>query len=325
MAKLVVTGGMGFIGSNFITYWLEKHPNDEIINLDALTYAGWRRNTEDSAHLSNYRFVHGSITDTVLLHSLLTDGVDAIVHFAAETHVDRSIESPASFIHTNVWGTHQLLQAARAHQIPKFILISTDEVYGTLGVNGMFTEQSPLMPNSPYSASKASGDLVARSYYETYGYPVIVTRCSNNYGPRQFPEKLIPKIIHQAMNNEPIPIYGDGSHIRDWLYVMDHCAAIEQVMMNGKSGEVYNIGGHNEHTNLEVAQHILQIMGKSDDLIQFVQDRPGHDKRYAIDAAKMEKELGWVPVYTFEQGIHETVRWYMEHPDWWEHKGEGNR
>jgi dTDP-glucose 4,6-dehydratase len=318
MRTLLVTGGMGFIGSNFIIYWMNLYPNDKIVNLDALTYAGNPNNLKDVAMNKNYHFVHGNIGDKGLLDQIFSQGVNITVHFAAESHVDRSIASPSEFIRTNVLGTHELLYYARKHGVDKFINVSTDEVYGTLGSQGFFTEQSPLLPNSPYSASKAGGDLIARAYYETYDFPVIVTRCSNNYGPRQFPEKLIPTVIVRALNDKAIPIYGDGLYIRDWLHVEDHCAALEKVITSGVRGEVYNIGGQNEHTNLELVELILRLLNKPSSLIQFVQDRMGHDRRYAIDASKISDKLGFKPAYSFEQGISETVCWYEEHSTWWE-------
>lgn len=318
MAKILITGGMGFIGSNFIHYWLRRHPQDDIVNLDLLTYAGNVDNVSRAAALPNYRFVRGDIGDFRLLERVFGEGVDAVVHFAAESHVDRSIQDPSAFVRTNVLGTQQLLEAARRHEISKFIQISTDEVYGSLGAEGCFTETTPLAPNSPYSASKAGGDLLARAYFETYGFPVITLRCSNNYGPRQFPEKLIPMIITRAFTDRRIPIYGDGQHVRDWLYVDDHCAAIELALLKGKPGEVYNVGGSNERTNLEVARRILAELGKPESLLQFVDDRPGHDRRYAIDAGKIRAELGWKPVYSFEAGLKRTVSWYVQHAEWWQ-------
>jgi dTDP-glucose 4,6-dehydratase len=322
MRTLLVTGGLGFIGSNFILYWMSRYPFDRIINIDALTYAGNPNNVDEIKQRSNYHYVHGDIRDQQLLDRIFAEGeeIDIVVHFAAESHVDRSIHSPTDFIQTNVLGTHELLYAARKNRVNKFIHVSTDEVYGALDQSGNFTEQSPLQPNSPYSASKAGSDLLVRAYYETYRFPAIVTRCSNNYGPRQYPEKLIPKAIICALCNHPIPIYGDGMHVRDWLHVEDHCSAIEKVIRFGEIGEVYNIGGQNEHTNLDLARLILRQLNKPLSLISFVQDRPGHDRRYSIDASKIINKLGWKPAYTFEQGIEETVRWYIEHPSWWSHK-----
>lgn len=322
MRNLLVTGGMGFIGSNFILYWMRHNPHDRIVNIDALTYAGNPNNVNEIKHRPNYRFVHGDIRDQQLLDRIFTEveNIDIVVHFAAESHVDRSIHSPTDFIQTNVLGTHELLNAAHKYKVNKFIHVSTDEVYGALGQRGIFTEQSPLQPNSPYSASKAGSDLLVRAYYETYQFPAIVTRCSNNYGPRQYPEKLIPKAIISAIRNQPIPIYGDGMHVRDWLHVEDHCSALEKVIRFGEVGEIYNIGAQNEHTNLDLVRHILQQLNKPLSLISFVQDRPGHDRRYAIDASKIINKLSWKPAYTFEQGIEETVRWYAEHPSWWNYE-----
>ncbi|MGO4270045.1 dTDP-glucose 4,6-dehydratase [Paenibacillus sp. TAF58] len=316
MSVILITGGMGFIGSNFIYYWKKKHPNDHLINVDLLTYAGNKDNLRSLDGQAGYQFVLGDIGHAALINQLMKQGVDVVVHFAAESHVDRSIHNPRSFVFTNVAGTQCLLEAARQHQVKKFIHISTDEVYGSLGDEGAFTETTPLAPNSPYSASKAGSDLIVRAYYETYGLPAVITRCSNNYGPRQFPEKLIPLIITRALRNEPIPIYGDGLNIRDWLYVEDHCSAIERVIEDGVPGEVYNIGGQNERTNLEVVNRILNLLNKSEDLIHFVSDRPGHDRRYAIDSTKIRRELGWVPTYSFESGLKKTLDWYVQEHEW---------
>ncbi|WP_020617520.1 dTDP-glucose 4,6-dehydratase [Paenibacillus daejeonensis] len=317
MNRVLVTGGLGFIGSNFILHMLDQEKGCEIINLDALTYAGNPDNLAAVRQHPGYREVHGSITDSSLVNALMAEGVDAVIHFAAESHVDRSISDPRPFIDTNVVGTQVLLEAARMHKIPRFLHISTDEVYGSLGEHGYFTEDSPIMPNSPYSASKAGSDLIARAYSETYGLPVIITRCSNNYGPRQYPEKLIPMAIIRALRDQPIPIYGDGLNIRDWLHVEDHCRAIHLLLHQGKAGEVYNIGGHNEHTNLEIARLVLQHLGKPESQLEFVTDRAGHDRRYAIDAGKMSRELGWLPQHTFAEGLRQTVEWYVAHPGWW--------
>ncbi|MEB3100436.1 dTDP-glucose 4,6-dehydratase [Ferviditalea candida] len=314
--KILVTGGMGFIGSNFILYMLEQYPRMMIYNLDALTYAG---NADNLSHIGShpkYRFVQGDIGDRKLVESVMDEGIGAVVHFAAESHVDRSIRNPVPFIRTNVNGTQCLLEAARKRGVGKFVHVSSDEVYGTLGEQGFFTEDSPLAPNSPYSASKASSDLIARAYFRTFGFPVVVTRCSNNYGPRQFPEKLIPMMIEQAMTDSPIPLYGDGLNVRDWIHVEDHCRAIDIVMQGGKPGDVYNVGGNNERTNLEVARIVLSQLGKPESLIQFVDDRPGHDRRYAIKAEKIRKQLNWSARYSFEQGIKQTVEWYLQNPEW---------
>jgi len=316
MSVILITGGMGFIGSNFIHYWKKNHPEDYLINIDLLTYAGNKDNVRSLDGQAGYQFVHGDIGHAALINQQMEHGVDVVVHFAAESHVDRSIHNPRSFVLTNVAGTQCLLEAARQHQVMKFIHISTDEVYGSLGDEGAFTETTPLAPNSPYSASKAGSDLLVRAYYETYGFPGVITRCSNNYGPRQFPEKLIPLIITRALRNEPIPIYGDGLNIRDWLYVEDHCSAIERVIEDGVPGEVYNIGGQNERTNLEVVKSILKLLNKSEDLIHFVSDRPGHDRRYAIDSTKIRRELGWVPSDSFESGLKKTLDWYVQEHEW---------
>jgi dTDP-glucose 4,6-dehydratase len=262
--------------------------------------------------------VKGDITDRELVDSLVADGVDVIVNFAAESHVDRSITEPDIFVKTNIMGTQVLLDAAKKYSIKKYVQVSTDEVYGTLGETGYFTEETPLAPNSPYSASKAGADLLVRAYHETYGLPVNITRCSNNYGPYHFPEKLIPLMIINALKGKELPVYGDGLNVRDWLYVEDHCAAIDLVIHKGKAGEVYNVGGNNERTNIEIVKRILKELGKSEDLIRFVQDRPGHDRRYAIDATKIHTELGWEPKYTFETGIVKTIQWYLENQKWWE-------
>lgn len=319
MNRLLVTGGMGFIGSNFILYMLARRPEIHITNLDALTYAGNPDNLQYIADSGAYRFVRADITDAGAVEQIMEEGAfDAIVHFAAESHVDRSIADPESFVRTNVLGTFRLLESARRHSISRFIHVSTDEVYGTLGSTGFFTEDSPLMPNSPYSASKAGSDMLARSYARTYGLPVIITRCSNNYGPRQFPEKLIPTIITQAIQDRPIPVYGDGSHVRDWLYVDDHCAAIDAALRHGQPGEVYNIGGHQERTNLEVVRMVLNQLGKPESLIAFVADRPGHDLRYAIDPGKTERELGWTPSVSLSEGMKQTISWYVNNRAWWE-------
>lgn len=315
--KLLVTGGAGFIGSNFVTYMLEKYPTYQIINLDKLTYAGNLDNLKEIENNKNYQFIKGDIVDRLLVEKIVADGVDVIVNFAAESHVDRSIENPDVFIQTNVQGTQVLLEAAKKFEIKKFVQISTDEVYGTLGSTGLFTETTPLAPNSPYSASKASADLLVRAYYETYNLPVAITRCSNNYGRYQFPEKLIPLMIIKALHNESLPVYGDGLNVRDWLHVEDHCRAIDLVVHDGKAGEVYNIGGNNEKTNLEIVKTILSYLNKPESLIAFIADRLGHDFRYAIDATKITTELGWRPLYSFETGIVETIEWYIQNGDWW--------
>lgn len=316
--KILITGGAGFIGSNFVHYMVKRYPDYTLINLDKLTYAGNLENLKSVENAPNYRFLKGDILDRELLKPVFQEGLDAVINFAAESHVDRSILEPDVFVKTNVLGTQVLLDLAKEYGVRKFVQISTDEVYGTLGDEGLFTETTPLAPNSPYSSSKAGADLLVRAYHETFGLHVNITRCSNNYGPYQFPEKLIPLMIKNALEDRPLPIYGDGSNVRDWLHVEDHCSAIDLVLHRGVSGEVYNIGGNNERTNLQIVRRILELLNKPDSLIRFVEDRPGHDKRYAIDATKIRKELGWVPKYTFDVGIEQTIEWYLEHRDWWE-------
>ena len=317
--NLLVTGGAGFIGSNFIQYMLEMHPALHVINLDKLTYAGNMENLKHIEENPRHSFVHGDICDAGLVRSLLDEReIDAIVNFAAESHVDRSLLGASEFVRTNIVGTNVLLDTAKAHALSKFVQVSTDEVYGSLGAEGRFAETTPLHPNSPYAASKASADLLALAYHHTFGLPIVVTRCSNNYGPYQFPEKLIPLMIANAMNDKPLPVYGDGANVRDWIHVLDHCAAIDAVLQRGVSGEVYNIGGNSERTNLDVVKIILRAFGKPDSLITFVTDRLGHDRRYAIDAEKIERELGWKPRHTFEAGIAQTILWYKENSSWWQ-------
>lgn len=313
--NIIVTGGAGFIGSCFVRHILKKHPEYKIINLDCLTYAGNIANLDDVKSNTNYSFVHGNICDKKLVFELC-ENADAIVNFAAESHVDRSISGPEIFVETNVKGTLNLLQAAKEHKIQRFLQVSTDEVYGTLGNTGYFTETTPLAPNSPYSASKAGADMLVRAYFETYKMPVLNTRCSNNYGPYQYPEKLIPFFISRLLNGQKVPVYGDGLNVRDWLYVYDHCEAIDVVLHRGKEGEVYNIGGHNEKTNLEITNIILNAMGKDESSIEYVQDRLGHDRRYAIDNTKIQTQLGWKPSLTFEEGIKLTINWYLNNQDW---------
>ncbi|MCM3493401.1 dTDP-glucose 4,6-dehydratase [Paenibacillus lactis] len=315
--KLLVTGGAGFIGSNFVLYMLEQYPDYQIINVDALTYAGNLENLKSIEDNPNHTFVKVDITDSKAIDELVGQGVDVVVNFAAESHVDRSILEPDIFVKTNVLGTQVLLDAARKYSIKKFVQVSTDEVYGTLGETGLFSETTPLAPNSPYSASKAGGDLLVRAYHETFGLPVNITRCSNNYGPYQFPEKLIPLMISKALANESLPIYGDGLNVRDWLYVEDHCSAIDLVIHQGRNGEVYNIGGNNERTNMQIVKTILHELGKPESLITHVKDRPGHDRRYGIDPTKTMTELGWKPKHSFETGIKETIQWYLDNKDWW--------
>lgn len=316
--NIIVTGGAGFIGSNFVRHMLHTYPTYKIINLDLLTYAGNKDSLTDIMNNPNHVFVEGNITDRELLDQLIQDhDVDGIINFAAESHVDRSILNPEVFVETNIQGTLALLDAARKHNLKKYVQVSTDEVYGSLGAEGYFTEDTPLAPNSPYSASKAGADMLVRSYFETYGMDVNITRCSNNYGPFHFPEKLIPLMITNAMDQKELPIYGDGENIRDWLHVTDHCAAIDLVFHNGKSGEVYNVGGHNERTNNQIVDLIVERLNVSSDLVKYVEDRLGHDRRYAIDPAKLETELGWKPKYTFDTGIIETIDWYLANEAWW--------
>ena len=315
MANILVTGGAGFIGSNFVRYMVEKYSDYHIINLDALTYCGNLENLKDIEDKDNYTFVKGDIRDKAIVNELVEKS-DYVINFAAESHVDRSIADPEIFIKSNVLGTQVLLNAAKEHGVEKYIQISTDEVYGTLGKTGYFTEDTPLQPNSPYSASKAGGDLIARAYHETFGLPVNITRCSNNYGPYQFPEKLIPLMISNALEDKKLPVYGDGKNVRDWLHVHDHCSAIDLVLHEAKPGEVYNIGGNNEKQNIEIVKLILGELGKDESLIEFVTDRLGHDRRYAIDSTKIQEELSWKPEYTFEVGIRKTIQWYLDNQDW---------
>lgn len=315
MTKVLVTGGAGFIGSNFLHYMVNKYPNYDFINLDALTYCGNLENLIDIEDKDNYTFIKGDIRDADLVDKLVSD-VDYIVHFAAESHVDRSIEDPGIFIKSNILGTQTLLDAAKKYNIKKYLQVSTDEVYGSLGPEGYFSETTPLQANSPYSASKAGADLMVRAYNNTFDLTTNITRCSNNYGPYQFPEKLIPLMISNALEDKELPIYGDGKNIRDWLHVYDHCTAIDLVLHKGKSGEVYNVGGHNERANIDIVKLILKELNKPESLIKYVTDRPGHDRRYAIDSSKIRKELGWKPKYTFETGIVETINWYLDNQDW---------
>jgi dTDP-glucose 4,6-dehydratase len=317
--KLLVTGGAGFIGSNFVRYMVNKYPEYTIVNLDLLTYAGNLENLKDIESAPNYKFVRGDIADRDFVDGLFKEEkFDYVLNFAAESHVDRSITDPGIFVQTNIQGTLALLDAAKTYAVTKYLQVSTDEVYGTLGETGYFTEETPLAANSPYSASKAGADLLVRAYNETFGLPVNITRCSNNYGPFHFPEKLIPLMIINALNDKELPIYGDGLNIRDWLHVEDHCQAIDLVLHKGRDGEVYNVGGNNERTNIEIVKTILKHLGKPESLMKFVKDRPGHDRRYAIDATKLRTELGWSPKYNFDTGIEQTIKWYLENQEWWE-------
>ncbi|MBQ9789071.1 MAG: dTDP-glucose 4,6-dehydratase [Lentisphaeria bacterium] len=313
--KLLVTGGAGFIGSCFVRHVLKKHDDYEVFNLDALTYCGNLENLDDLKGNNRHTFVHGNICDKELVRELVAE-VDCVVNFAAESHVDNSIKRPEIFVETNVQGTLNLLQAAKEFKVDRYLQVSTDEVYGTLGKTGYFYETTPLAPNSPYSASKAGADMLVRAYHETYGLPTLNTRCSNNYGPYQYPEKLIPFFISRLLKNEKVPVYGDGLNVRDWLYVYDHCEAIDVVLNKGRVGEVYNIGGHNEKTNMEITHLILEAMGKDDASIEYVADRLGHDRRYAISNDKITAELGWKPSLTFEEGIKITIDWYLNNLDW---------
>jgi dTDP-glucose 4,6-dehydratase len=318
--KLLVTGGAGFIGSNFVLYWLKKYPQDSIINLDKLTYAGNQENLKDVEKNQNYEFAHGDICNPILVNSLIKK-VDIIVHFAAETHVDRSILDPAPFIKTNVEGTYVLLEAARKHGGKRFHHVSTDEVFGALELNSetKFSESSPYNPHSPYSASKASSDHLVRAYQDTYGLPITISNCSNNYGPRQFPEKLFSLSITNLIERKKIPVYGDGLYVRDWLYVLDHCEAIDLIINKGEIGETYLIGGLTQDIpNVEIAKKIIRLMGKTETEIEYMKDRPGHDRRYAIDWSKINKELGWSPKHSFDEALQETVDWYKNNETWWQ-------
>lgn len=315
--KLLVTGGAGFIGSNFILQALSKYPDWEVTNLDKLTYAGNLENLKDVENDPRYRFTKGDIADKGLVGKLLEQGFDVVVNFAAESHVDRSILDSSTFIDTNIKGTRELLEGIKHYGVKKYIQVSTDEVYGSIE-EGKFAEDSPLFPSSPYSASKAAGDLLCYAYWVTFDLPVIITRCSNNYGPSQFPEKLIPLVITNALENKDIPIYGDGLNVRDWIHVEDHCNALNSVIQQGQAGGIYNIGANNERTNLELVKSILDIMEKPHHLMKPVSDRLGHDRRYALDATKIETELGWRAVMSFEDGLRKTVEWYIEHQPWWQ-------
>lgn len=320
--KIIVTGGAGFIGGNFVYYELKNHPEDEIICLDKLTYAGNLETLEDAMKNPRFKFVKADIADREAVYKLFEEEKpDIVVNFAAESHVDRSIENPEIFLQTNIMGTQVLMDACRKYGITRYHQVSTDEVYGDLPLDRpdlFFTEETPIHTSSPYSSSKAGADLLVLAYYRTYKLPVSITRCSNNYGPYHFPEKLIPLIISRALADEPLPVYGKGENVRDWLYVEDHCAAIDLVMRKGRVGEVYNIGGHNEKSNLEVVKTILKQLQKPESLITYVTDRPGHDMRYAIDPTKIHNELGWLPQTKFEDGIKQTIDWYLTHKEWWQ-------
>ena len=321
--KILITGGAGFIGSNFIHYILKKYPNYQIINLDLLTYAGNLENLKDIEKNPNYKFVQGDICDRKLVDSLMLEA-DIVVHFAAESHVDRSILDSHDFIQTNIIGTHALLESAKNNGLKRFHQISTDEVFGSLELNWpSFTEKTPYDPRSPYSASKASSDHLVRAYFHTYGLPITISNCSNNYGPYQFPEKFISLIITNLLENKKIPLYGDGLNVRDWLYVEDHCEAIDQIIHAGKIGETYCIGGQSEKTNLEIAQKILELMKKKNDQIEYVTDRPGHDKRYSVDFSKIKEKLEWQPQTSFEEGLQKTIEWYKSNESWWKNIKSG--
>jgi dTDP-glucose 4,6-dehydratase len=323
MMKLLITGGAGFIGSNFVRFMLERHPDYRIVNLDKLTYAGNLENLSGLEQDPRHEFVQGDICDPECVGDILKNKADAVINFAAESHVDRSILDSGEFVRTNIVGTLNLLESCRKNKIGRFVQISTDEVYGSLGDSGAFTERTPIAPNSPYAASKASADLLVRSYCHTHGFPGIITRCSNNYGPYQFPEKLIPLLISNALANMPLPIYGDGLNVRDWIHVRDHCAAIDTVLHQGKTGEVYNVGARQELPNLQVVRLVLKALNKDESLIRYVEDRPGHDRRYAIDSSKVESELNWRPQISFEVGLQDTLDWYRRNSAWVEHVRSG--
>ena len=327
MAKFLVTGGAGFIGGNFLHIMVNRYPNDEYVCIDALTYAGNMETLEPIMNKPNFKFVHENICNREAIYQLFEkEHFDYVINFAAESHVDRSIEDPEIFLKTNILGTEVLLDACRKYGIKRYHQVSTDEVYGDLPLDRpdlFFKEDTPIHTSSPYSASKASADLLVLAYYRTYHLPVTISRCSNNYGPYHFPEKLIPLMIQKALRNEKLPVYGNGLNVRDWLYVGDHCNAIDLIVRKGRDGEVYNIGGHNEKTNLEVVKTILHELGKSEDLIEYVKDRPGHDLRYAMDPTKIEKELGWKPEYNFESGIKATIKWNLSNQDWLKHVESG--
>ncbi|MCJ7987222.1 dTDP-glucose 4,6-dehydratase [Priestia sp. OVL9] len=323
--NILVTGGAGFIGSNFVRHMIETYPSYGIVNYDLLTYAGNLENLKDIESHENYTFVKGDINNRELVdHLVKYHSIDVIVNFAAESHVDRSITEPDIFIKSNVLGTQALLDVAKANNLKKYVQVSTDEVYGSLGETGYFTEETPLDPNSPYSASKAGADMLVSAYHETFGMNVNITRCSNNYGPYHFPEKLIPLMVTNALEGKELPIYGDGKNVRDWLHVKDHCAAIDLVIHKGEPGEIYNVGGHNERTNNEIVHLIVEKLNAPKELIKFVEDRLGHDRRYAIDPTKLTTELGWKPKYTFDTGIVETIQWYLDNQNWWKNIKSGD-
>ncbi len=315
MPKLLITGGCGFIGSNFIRHLLTTDPAVVILNFDALTYAGNLSNLASVADHPRYKFIKGDITNRDAVRAAM-NGITDVIHFAAESHVDRSIQDSGPFVKTNVIGTQILLDAAREFKVEKFVQVSTDEVYGSLGSTGLFTEDTPLHPNSPYSASKAGADLLAMAYHHTFGMPIVTTRCSNNYGPFQFPEKLIPLFVTNLLNDQQVPVYGDGQQVRDWIHVLDHCTGVEAAWRKGAPGEVYNFGGKCEKTNLELTLTLIELLGKPKTLIKYVADRLGHDRRYAIDCTKAERELGWAPQIRFEQGLNDTIQWYRDNPEW---------
>lgn len=318
MKNILVTGGAGFIGSNFVNLMLKEHQDYFIVNLDKLTYAGNLENLKESEKNPNYKFIKGDIGNAELVDYIFSEyEIKYVINFAAESHVDRSILGSRVFYKTNVLGTNVLLEASRRHKVEKFVHVSTDEVYGSLGETGKFTETTPLSPNSPYSSSKAGSDIMVQAFFHTYGFPGVITRCSNNYGEYQFPEKMIPLMVINAMHDKKLPVYGDGLNVRDWIYVHDHNRAIDLVFQKGRPGEVYNIGADSERKNIEIVKLILSALGKGEDLIEYVKDRPGHDRRYAIDSAKIETELGWKPRVTFEQGIRQTIEWYTKNEQWW--------
>ena len=327
MSTFLITGGAGFIGGNYLHIMVRKYPKDRFVCLDALTYAGNMETLEPIMKLANFKFVHGDIRDRKLVYKLFEEEkFDYVINFAAESHVDRSIVNPTIFLETNIIGTSVLMDACRKYGIRRYHQVSTDEVYGDLPLDRpdlMFKEDTPLHTSSPYSASKASADLLALAYHRTFGLPVTISRCSNNYGPFQFPEKLIPLMIQKALRNEKLPVYGDGKNVRDWLHVADHCAAIDLIVRNGRDGEVYNVGGHNERSNLQVVETILHALNKPDTLIDHIKDRPGHDRRYAMDPTKIETELGWKPTYNFDSGIKQTIDWNLNNQEWLKHVESG--